>query len=203
MKSENINELAIALAKAQSKFKSAEEDKINPHFKSKYSSLNALWTACREGLTENGLSVIQIMDGEENLKLITILAHSSGQWIQSVLPIASQRITPQALGSAITYMKRYSLSAIVGISSGDEDDGNAAQMLSDKPTNSVPNNKYLVGAEKFIDENEFDTVGSAGYRFLKEVCDRSGKSKIETVNSMLTHPQRFQKSFSEWKEKND
>ena len=124
--SEQINEIAAALAKAQSEFRGAEEDKINPHFRSKYSSLDALWGACREGLSKNGIAVIQAPNGDENLKLTTMLVHSSGQWFRYDIT-AGKRGTPQSEGSLITYHKRYSLSWGVGVCSGDDDDGNAAQ----------------------------------------------------------------------------
>ncbi len=140
MKSDQINELATALAKAQSEIQAAELDKVNPHFKSKYSSLNAIWDACRIPLSKNGLSVVQIMDSVgDQLVLVTTLAHSSGQWMKSVIPVISAKATPQALGSALTYCRRYSLSSIVGVTSDEDDDANEAQKFTpekkqDKPT---------------------------------------------------------------------
>jgi hypothetical protein len=58
--------------------------------------------------------------------LITTLAHLSGQWIRSYLPIINEKNNIQGLGSAITYNRRYALSAIVGIISDEDDDGNSA-----------------------------------------------------------------------------
>lgn len=131
MKSEQINELATALAKAQGQIKSAEFDGANPHFKSKYSTLDSIWKSCRGPLSSNGLSVVQTISQEgENISLETLLLHASGQWISSKIPLISGKPTPQALGSACSYMKRYSLAALVGVTSGkeeEEDDGNAAQ----------------------------------------------------------------------------
>jgi hypothetical protein len=124
--SENLNELAMALSKAQGEMDNAKKDCNNPFFKSKYADLTSVWAACREPLTKNGLAVTQTMvDQEGKLILITMLLHASGQWIKSCLPVVSQKPDPQSLGAAITYMRRFSLSALVGICPED-DDGNAA-----------------------------------------------------------------------------
>jgi hypothetical protein len=124
--SENINELATALAKAQAEMTPAIKDCSNPFFKSKYADLTSVWTACRDPLTKHGLSVAQTMSEQEGRILLrTLLLHASGQWISSVMPVVSQKPDAQSLGAAITYMRRFSLSAIVGICPED-DDGNTA-----------------------------------------------------------------------------
>ena len=137
-RSENINELAASLAKAQGAIHAAEKDRANPFFKSRYATLAACWEACREALSVNGLAVIQpVTRTEKMVTVTTILAHSSGQWISEVLtmtawfqaqgePLApSER--PQALGSAITYARRYALAAMVGVAPDDDDDGEGAE----------------------------------------------------------------------------
>ncbi len=124
--SENINELAAALSKAQGEINPALKDSVNPFFKSKYADLSSIWNACKEALTKHQLSVLQTMDVRDGqLILITTLAHASGQWIRSILPILSAKQDAQGIGSAITYMRRYSLAALVGVTTED-DDGNAA-----------------------------------------------------------------------------
>lgn len=125
--SANVNELMTALAKAQGKIQPASKDKANPYFKSKYADLASVWDACRDALSDNGLSVIQTVDHREtSMVLITILGHSSGQWVRSEMPIITAKNDPQTLGSAITYYRRYCLSAIVGVAP-DDDDGEKAQ----------------------------------------------------------------------------
>jgi hypothetical protein len=131
--SEQINELATALAKAQGEIMPAIKDSKNPFFKSSYADLSSIWTACKEPLSKNGLAIMQTMDVKEGQQvLITTLAHSSGQWIRSFLPILSEKNNAQGIGSAITYMRRYGLSAMIGITSDDDDDGNEACKQSDK-----------------------------------------------------------------------
>lgn len=124
--SEQINELAGALAKAQGKITGALKDSANPFFKSKYADLASVWDACRAALSENGIAVIQLTESDDSgVFVITLLAHSSGQWVRSRLRLTPKDTSPQGLGSAITYGRRYALAAAVGVAQVD-DDGNAA-----------------------------------------------------------------------------
>lgn len=126
--SEQINDLAAALAKAQAEIQNAVLNKTNPHFKSRYADLAAVREAVTPALTKHGLSVVQ-MTGTDDSRMVvyTRLLHSSGQWVQSAYPIISDTSKPQAMGSALTYARRYSLAAMCGIASEEDDDGNAAQ----------------------------------------------------------------------------
>lgn len=126
MQSEQTNELSAALAKAQAAMQAAKFDKTNPHFKNKYASLTAVIDAIRKPLTDNGLSYTQateIRDG--GFVLVTTLRHASGQWVASEYPLP-QAAKPQELGSALTYARRYSLSAIACIAADEDDDAEAA-----------------------------------------------------------------------------
>jgi hypothetical protein len=135
--SSEIGKLAEALAKAQMEIKGAIKECKNPFFNSRYADLATVWDACREPLSKQGLAVIQTTDGTpDQMVILTTLAHSSGQWIRGRLvikPIASRvskddprlEITPQTIGSCLTYGRRYALAAIVGVAPED-DDGNSA-----------------------------------------------------------------------------
>ena len=126
MKSENINELATALSKAQGEMKSASKDSVNPHYKSKYADLASVWDAVRLPLSKNGLSVVQTIGTDEHGPYVdTTLFHSSGQFIQSSMNLLLQRNDMQGLGSAITYARRYCLASICGVAQ-DDDDGNTS-----------------------------------------------------------------------------
>lgn len=129
-RSEQINELAAALCKAQGEMEGASKDKENPHFRSKYADLGAVWDAIREPLAKNGLSVTQWMrsagsDGAHAVEVETMLMHASGQWISDTFAVPVSKIDAQGYGSAATYSRRYSLMAAVGIAPVD-DDANAA-----------------------------------------------------------------------------
>jgi hypothetical protein len=153
--SENINELLSALAKAQGKIQPASKDKSNPFFKSKYADLSSVWDACRDSLSENGLSVIQLpQTKEEGLFLTSILGHSSGQWIKSELLIPLSKNDPQTIGSALTYFRRYSLSALVGVAPED-DDGEKAQAPFRQKTSPIA---YGLDNSSKISKNQAESL---------------------------------------------
>lgn len=120
--SESINELASALAKAQARLHGAKKDAKNPFFKSNYATLESVYEAIREPLAEQGLSVIQPTEFIDNQTFVrTVLLHSSGQWIDGLYPVITQKNDPQGLGSGMSYSRRYSLMAMVGIPASDDD----------------------------------------------------------------------------------
>lgn len=124
-RSESINELAGALAKAQGQIQNAAKDTANPFFKSKYADLASCWDACRKPLSDNSLCIIQLPTTQGSLVTVeTILLHSSGQWISEFLTVLCKDESPQAIGSGTTYARRYGLCPMVGIAPED-DDGNA------------------------------------------------------------------------------
>jgi hypothetical protein len=136
-RSEQINELATALSKAQSQMGVAKRTSANPFFKSSYAGLDAVWDAIQKPLTSNGLAVSQIVwRNEDRLMVTTELLHSSGQWLRGDvgvrIPLQKNKEgvefeDPQKLGSLITYLRRYSLAAIVGLAvEGEDDDAEGA-----------------------------------------------------------------------------
>ena len=124
--SETLGKLSEALAKAQGAIEGAKKERNNPFFHARYAALSSVWDACREPLSKNGLSVIQLPGNTgEGLFVDSILLHSSGEWISSRLHMNPVKDDPQGVGSAITYARRYGLQALVGIAPMD-DDGEAA-----------------------------------------------------------------------------
>jgi hypothetical protein len=123
-----IEKLAQALTKAQAAHLAAVKDTANPFHKSKYADLASVWDAIRGPLTDNGLSVAQFPceAPQGHVGLLTILMHTSGQMISErfYMPVKDPT-NPQAVGSALTYARRYALSSVVGVCPED-DDGNAA-----------------------------------------------------------------------------
>lgn len=133
-RSENINELATALAKAQGQMRNALKDTKNEFFKSKYADLASVIEAIRTPMAENGLSYIQTTEPSEKneVRIETSIFHSSGQWIScGTLAVPVAKADAQGYGSALTYARRYSLSAAFGVASED-DDGNAATKAAPK-----------------------------------------------------------------------
>jgi hypothetical protein len=127
--SDNIAELAAALAKAQGEMKNPVKNATNPHYKNKYVDLAGVRDTVVPVLAKHGISVVQMTSATDTgLIVATRLMHTSGQWLESTYPVSYDK--PQAMGSAITYARRYSLSAICCIAADDDDDANAA---NDKP----------------------------------------------------------------------
>jgi hypothetical protein len=129
--SQDIKELAAALAAAQKEVKNAVPNADNPFFKSKYADLETLKAACVPALNKHDIAVIQApvaIDGK--VGVITRLMHKSGQWIEGDLLLPCSKQDAQAYGSAVSYARRYTLAAFCGVATTD-DDGNAA--THDKP----------------------------------------------------------------------
>jgi hypothetical protein len=125
--SEQTAALSEALAKAQAQMTAATFNRVNPHFKSKYADLASVLDAIRKPLADNALSVTQTTEiRDQGLVLVTTLRHSTGQWIASEYPLPTG-VKPQELGSALTYARRYSLSAIACIAADEDDDAEGAR----------------------------------------------------------------------------
>ena len=143
-KSEQINELATALAKAQMEISHAFKDSINPHFKSKYADLAAVIDACKIPLAKHGISVTQNLEflGEKPV-LLTTMVHASGQWIESCAPLFVTKQDSQGIGSALTYMRRYCLASMVGIHQEDDDGNSSCEKQNVHPKQELISDKQL------------------------------------------------------------
>lgn len=123
-----MKNLYAALVKAQSQIKNAVKDSVNPHFKNRYADLESVWDAVRDALHRNDLAVLQLTDIDASGApvLITRVIHTSGEHVEGRYPLVCKDPTDaQKLGSSMSYARRYSLSAMLGVIQSD-DDGNAA-----------------------------------------------------------------------------
>lgn len=145
-RSESISSIAKALSQFQNEVVQPEKSASNPHFKSKYVPLDNVVKSIADTAPKYGLSYIQTSVTESDKAGVqTLLMHESGEWMEFepfLLPIG-QKSTPQAVGSAITYARRYTLSSIFGIASETDDDGNTA---SDNAKNNPSTNTPVVMA---------------------------------------------------------
>jgi hypothetical protein len=191
--SEQVNELATALAAAQAEMKNASLNKVNPHFKSKYADLAGIRDTVTPALAKHGLSIVQGTDTlESGIVVVTRLMHKSGQWIESRFPIAYDK--PQTMGSAYTYARRYSLSAMCAISADEDDDANAA---NDKPVSAPVN--IPMNAEQFRTlRGLIDKTGTDEAKLLAYVKADSLESL--TVAQFRTAEAALQKKISTAKE---
>jgi hypothetical protein len=187
----------------------AKKDSVNPSYSSRYSTLAACLDACRNQLADNGLAVIQTVqaDNDGMMHLFTRLVHGmSGEWIESDYPIICQIDNPQAVGSAITYARRYSLCAIIGIASED-DDGEHATHYNDKGGNSgcktdpkpgkaaegMATHKQIETIEEMARERGLDALEAVGKFFEKKVDAIERLSRVEAsrvITSMSQHQAR-------------
>ena len=170
-KSDNINELAAALAKAQGAMKGAKKDSNNPFFQSKYADLSSCWDAIREPFSVNGLSIIQLTEQSADMVIVeTVLTHSSGQWVSSKIAMKPVKNDPQGIGSCLTYARRYGLSATTGIAPED-DDGNSA---SGKNPNIEPiTDEQQTVINGIVEDKKVDLA-----KFLAHM-------KVESVNQII------------------
>lgn len=173
MNSESIGKLAAALAKAQGAMRGAAKSAQNPHLRSKYADLESCWDACRAPLADNEIAVIQtpqVVDGA--LVMVTTLAHSSGETMSGTIPVIygdSRGLNPmQAMGSAITYARRYGLCALVGISPEDDDGATAGSGYAVRETAHQIDGKALA---KNVFSNVFKNGVEAMRRAYKALSD--------------------------------
>jgi hypothetical protein len=192
--SEQIHEIAGALASAQLEMSSASKNCTNPHFKSKYADINDFLLAVRPFLAKQGIATSQMPDVKDGVIVLeTMLIHkASGQWLKSTLPI---NIKPggnemQALGSVLTYLRRFCLSAISGIASEEEDDdGNGAgtyQAAPQKVTSPPAPIKMI---------NEFQV---ATLKKELDACSKEFKDKLQsfmTENRFTSYSQLPEATF--------
>lgn len=143
-RSASITKLACALSKAQAAITSAQKDATNPLLRYNYATLASMWDACRKPLTDNGLAIIQLPTAVGALVTVeTMLVHGeSGEFVTCSLTMKAESPakggavvseSPQAIGSAITYARKYLLASMVGIAP-DDDDGSGASGGGEEPT---------------------------------------------------------------------
>lgn len=135
-KSESIAKLSLALSKFQGEVKNPPNSANNPFFKSKYAPLDVVINTIKPVLAKYGLSYIQMPGGDgEHVTCSTILM-CEGEWLESdVLVLKADKITAQGAGSAISYARRYQLTAILGLA-GEEDDDAEFATHGNKQTNN-------------------------------------------------------------------
>jgi hypothetical protein len=164
------DKLFTALAKAQSEITAAELDAEGQAGTRVYSyaTLTSVMTAIRAPLSKNGLSIIQLptrhkVDGGEMLGLTTILAHSSGQSISNKFEMYPPKQDPQGIGSAMTYMRRYTVMAIVGIAGANDDDAEGTKAEA-KTISAAEADAILSLAD--------DLFGDDANALLARMCDK-------------------------------
>ncbi|MFZ3193197.1 MAG: ERF family protein [Moraxellaceae bacterium] len=184
-KSDDIKELATALAKAQSEVENASKSSANPHFKSKYADLAEILNTVRPVFSSHGIAIVQMpsfADGKASVE--TLLTHSSGQWISNTCSAPVGKQDAQGVGSAITYLRRYSLAAFAGVAQED-DDGNSSigkqpqQTHAPKPVKSAMPDEALPTAIQAVQSGKF-TVQKVSEKYALSESQRQQLIAAET-----------------------
>lgn len=141
--SEQTEILDAALAKAQAEIENPTKDATNPHFRSKYATLDSGLNIVRACLSKHGISVTQPTRVEDGILMLETRLACQGQWIASEYPVCAFPVKQQEMGSALTYSRRYSLFSLVGIAGEEDDDANAATSATPAPKRAPakPDNK--------------------------------------------------------------
>ena len=180
-KSDSISELAKAFAKTQQELKQPLKDAKNPFFKSTYVPLENVAESITETATKNGLSFSQEPSFDDGMVTVTTLVmHNSGEWIEyAPLKLKPVKNDPQAYGSAITYAKRYALSAIFGITSDKDDDGNEATQPQkpQRQQRTATQNKQCISADK---AKQFESD-------VQALIKATGKNDGSIMGALLKH----------------
>ena len=169
--SESITNISKALVAFGQSMPKVPKDKVNPHFKSKYASLSIMIEKATPILAANKLVIVQQIDGDA---LTTTLLHESGEYITATATMpCSNPTNPQAMGSAITYARRYAYGSILSLDIDDDDDANAATVAPKQVPQPKPQPKVVPKAERII-------VSEGDETFLKIVKAVSeGKATIQ------------------------
>lgn len=165
LKSESIAALAKAIALSQLHVENALKSSINPHFKSKYADLAEILNTVRPVFSANGIAIVQTPTFESGVASVeTMLCHESGEFISSVCSSPVSKQDAQGIGSAITYLRRYSLAAMCGIAQEDDDGQHAVQ---EPQTQRQAPSRKLSNAEREM--GVADMKGAPDEAVLKQV----------------------------------
>ena len=169
--SPETTKLAKALIAVQQLLQPALKDSTNPFTKSRYASLNSVMDSCREALIQNGIWLTQFPVPAEAgcLGLVTKLTHAeSGQWQSSLAVVPLPKADPQGVGISMTYMRRYALSAMLGIVTEEDTDGELAKNQPKQGTSSKSRiNAPVVQKTPQHRESQADNISPTANRNLE------------------------------------
>ena len=181
-KSENISELSKALSKFQQEVKQPLKDKDNPFFRSKYVPLENVVEAITNTAPKHGLSFTQwaLNDDSGRVGVATLLLHESGEYIEfDPVFMNADKNTAQGAGSLMTYLKRYSLSAVFGITSDEDDDGNSASQNNKPQSNNKMASDKQLGLLHHKSKELADIHNMDHGKLKAQLKIKSGMSEIE------------------------
>ncbi len=151
-----------------------KKDSNNPFHKSKYASLGAHLDLCEETLDKHGLILFHSVNGsyEKPLLIATICHAESGQWIKSYLPLPNIKGDSQGLGASITYMRRYSINSMLGLTAEDDDGETACGRGKNDSKKEPPKQDNKIDLNEKLNEDQINSMRS----LIKNLDAESAKS---------------------------
>jgi hypothetical protein len=201
--SDKIENLAVALSKAQAAIENVSRDKQGHGYK--YADLASCLAAVKKPLADNGLSLSQLVSQDKSGKqmLVTLLIHESGQWLKSIFCIESVIVKTrdgaikgnslQHIGAGLTYVRRYALAAIVGLTQEDDDAQTVSKSVEEKvPSLTVAKEFMNLCAEHNLDAQEFAKFHNIDSKHSETVTNgianfNSLKEKFLNASNTITH----------------
>ena len=189
-KSESIQNLSKAMAEFQKSIQQPLKDANNPFFKSQYVPLENVVEAITETGSPLGISFMQFASSDEtgSIEVATLVMHSTGEYIEfPPVRMKPESNKPQAVGSAITYAKRYALSAIFGITSDKDDDGNEAtglnKQVEKQPKQQIKQQQTQDDATGKIEKywTELEKLGVDVAEVKTYLCDKHKVGKLVDI----------------------
>lgn len=209
-RSDTIGKLAEAMAKAQGRIRPAVKNAVNPHLKNRYANLEAVVEAIREPLASNGITVMQEsgrLSENSTIRVTTLLAHSSGEWVETETEVPFNKRDAQGIGSAATYGCRYALTHTLGIPTGEgDDDANEASApaparkpaAKQQPEPQTKPALTLTLAE--IGELIGENLAASALDYLTEKgAVEAGRIADKWAENIRLHPKRFGETVGKWR----
>lgn len=182
----DIDQLAAALVAAQAEFSAIPKTSDNPFFRSKYADLATVVSHAHPILSKHGLAVSQhptVVDGEP--ALTTHLIHSSGQVLSSTMKLCAAKLDPQGQGAAITYARRFAYSAVLGLVTEVDDDGNAASTPVKQASKAAVKSPLDLAKAKLRDAIKSSGVDGKEYAWVA-TATADDVEKIEGIAAALS-----------------
>ena len=172
--------LFAALAKAQGEVENASKNAANPHFKSKYADLAEVLNTVRPVFSENGLSIIQSTEFDGALvSVTTTIAHKDGGYVSSKASCVPSKTDAQGVGSATTYLRRYSLASACGVAQEDDDGNSSAH--NGKPVAKITE-KQEIELSDYIEATNTDRAKMLAYFKVKALSELTSAQAVQAMN---------------------
>lgn len=181
-------ELFAALAKAQGEIQNATKNASNPHFRSSYADLAEVMTTIRESFPKHGLSILQSPHFDGSMAHVTtMIAHASGGWISDTASCVPAKTDAQGIGAATTYLRRYSASALAGISQEDDDGEAAAHSAKPQPVSEREAATVQEWVDTISGAPDTESLEAMGAEIAKAELSGGAKVKVRAAYAARKH----------------